>query len=854
MSFIRRSGWRTALAVAALVIAVPGVATAQVAPSHVGHGTYGAHADFARFHGAGYQLHHGRNGEEDVNVCSTHVPAGTATCDARVVVKPAATAAATAAPVASNTSACSTTDVNAPSQVISGGNGGYDPCYLQSAYNAAAAAEGNGGKGQIVAIVDYSVDPNIAADLATYRAQFGLPACPTGTVSASNTGCVFQQVAQSGAPSSGTSGWDVETSLDVDTVSAICPNCQILLMEASSATTSALGSAVNTAVADGAIAVSNSYGSTESFSDPTNASSYYQHPGVAITVSSGDTAGEVQFPSSAPNVVAVGGTSLLQYGDQGTRSANATETVWDNTPSAGDGSGAGCSKYETAASWQSSFISAAGGSATCSKRVTADVSADADPETGVWIYDSYSAGGWAVDGGTSLASPLVAALYGLANNAKGSTSYPSQNLYANASSFYHVTSGSVGTCGNYLCNAADSINGYNGPTGIGTPGGAGALSAFAFNPAVAPAAPANLAATATASTATLTWTASTGAASYSVLDGTVSPPTTTVASGLTSTTYTVTGLSLSTTYYFEVTATNASGSATTTPVSVRTSAPSVPSAPTAASVAAINGGATLTWTAPSNNGGSALTGYTVYYSTTSGGELSGTATSATTSPLAISGLTAGTTYYFEVVANNAVGASAVSNEVSLTAEATPSAPTATSATYASSTITVSWTAPSNTGGGALTGYSVYYGTSSSAQATLLGTVSGTTLSTTLSSPTANSTYYFDVVATNAVASSVASNVVSVTTPVVAPPSAPTNITVQAFGSTVRIFWKAATGATSYTVEVSTSSTMSNPIVGAGITGTGATLWNASRTTTYYFEVIAVNVGSSTPSAIVSAKG
>ncbi len=127
-------------------------------------------------------------------------------------------------------------------------------------------------------------------------------------------------------------------------------NCQILLLEANSASTSALGAAVNTAVADGANAVSNSYGSSE-FSGETgsSSSSYYEHPGVAIVASTGDTAGEVEFPSVVPDVIAAGGTSLLQSSNQGTRSASATETVWDGTPSAGDGSGAGCSAYESAA-------------------------------------------------------------------------------------------------------------------------------------------------------------------------------------------------------------------------------------------------------------------------------------------------------------------------------------------------------------------------------------------------------------------------------------------------------------------------------------------------------------------------
>jgi len=299
----------TLVAALSLVLATPAVAAAG-GSTRGGDFSYGSGDHFSGFSGQGFFLHKGNDGEEDVNVCSTQVSAGTAYCDARLVTRPSNVTNATTGPVSDETSSCTTGDPNAPAAAVSGGNGGYDPCYLQSAYNVAAAAEGSGGDGQIIAIVDYSVDPDIAANLATYRSQFGLSACPTGNVSPSNTGCVFEQVAQSGAPTSGTSGWDVEISLDVDTVSAICPNCQILLLEANSASTSALGTADNTAVADGANAVSNSYGESE-FSGETSSSSasYFEHPGVAIVASTGDTAAEVEFPSVVPDVIAVGGST-----------------------------------------------------------------------------------------------------------------------------------------------------------------------------------------------------------------------------------------------------------------------------------------------------------------------------------------------------------------------------------------------------------------------------------------------------------------------------------------------------------------------------------------------------------------
>ena len=840
-----------------MLLATPVAAMAVTSGAPQGSSAYGARDHFSHFSGTGYQTHRGRSGALDVNACSSDVARGTLSCDARVLIKPAATTAAASGPTATATSACPTGDVNAPAAVIAGGNGGYDPCYLQSAYNVAASAEAQGGSGQIVAIVDYSVDPTIASDLATYRAQFGLPACPTGTVSASNTGCVFQQVAQSGAPSSGSSGWDVEISLDVDTVSAICPKCQILLLEASSATNSSLGSAVNTAVSDGAIAVSNSYGGSESSGENSTATSYYQHPGVAIVASSGDAAGVVEFPAVAPDVVAVGGTSLLQYANQGTRSANATESVWNGTPAAGDGAGAGCSLYESAASWQSSFLSAAGGTSVCAKRVTADVSADADPDTGLWIYDSYSQGGWLIVGGTSLASPLVAAIYGLAGNAKGSSVYPTSLLYADSSAFYHVTSGKVGTCGNYLCDATKSIDGYNGPSGVGTPGGTGALSAFAFNPAVAPAAPATPTVGATtATTSALSWGAVSGASSYNVYSGTSASSLSLLVSGLSSPTYTVTGLTPSTNYFFAVTATNATGTSPQSGVaSATTSAPGAPSAPTSLVATAGNASVNLSWTAPSSNGGSPITGYVVYYSSSSGSELTGSSYSTSATTATISSLNNATTYYFEVVATNGYGDSVVSNEASATPAGVASAPTLTAATPGAGNVTLRWTAPGSNGGSALTGYVVYDGTTAS-PTTKVTSVSSSTTSVTVSSLTAGTTYYFEVVATNAAGSSPASNVLSAV-PTVAAPGTPGSLSARASGTTVNLSWRASTGSgpITYTVKRSTSSSMSNAVSSSAGTSTTFAATGLSTSTRYYFEVIATNSGgSSAPAGPVSSRG
>ena len=318
---------------------------------------------------------------------------------------------------------------------------GYFPADLQSAYGLSAT-----GSGGTVAIVDAYDDPSAEADLGVYRAQFGLPACTTAN------GC-FKKVNQTGGstPPRGNSSWGQEISLDLDMVSAICPNCHILLVEASSASIANLATAVNTAAATpGVVAISNSYGGPE-FSSETSASyaQPYNHPGIAITVSSGDSGYGVEFPAASPYVTAVGGTHLTKSGSAW------NETVWS-------GAGSGCSAYVAKPSWQTD-----GG---CARRTVADVSAVADPNTGVAVYDSYAyqgRSGWLKFGGTSVASPIIAAVYALAGNT-ASVNYGSYS-YTHRSSLFDITSGSNGSCGGtYLCTAGP---GYDGPTGLGTPNG-----------------------------------------------------------------------------------------------------------------------------------------------------------------------------------------------------------------------------------------------------------------------------------------------------------------------------------------------------------------------------------------------
>ena len=342
--------------------------------------------------------------------------------------------------------------------------GGYHPADLQSAYNLPS---GTAGTGQTVALVDAYNDPNAASDLATYRSQFGLPAASTCSVSSGKVvspgGPCFAKVSQSGSTSrlpSSNGGWAQEESLDIDMVSAICPNCNIVLVEASTASLAHLGTAVNEAAKLGATEISNSYGGGESTADSSYDTSYYNHPGIAITASAGDSGYGVEYPAASQYVTSVGGTSLSQ--------AAGTARGWSEV--AWSGSGSGCSADDPQPAWQASNPFIPG---VCARRAVADVSAVADPNTGVAVYDSYAyqgSSGWLVFGGTSVASPITASVYALAGNAAAVTygSYP----YSHTSSLNDVTSGSNGSCGNRLCTAQ---SGWDGPTGLGTPSGTGAF-------------------------------------------------------------------------------------------------------------------------------------------------------------------------------------------------------------------------------------------------------------------------------------------------------------------------------------------------------------------------------------------
>jgi len=331
-----------------------------------------------------------------------------------------------------------------------GVEGGYSPDDLRSAYNLPSTSTGSG---QTVAIVDAFDDPNAESDLKTYRVQYGIAECTAAN------GC-FRKVNETGgrkdpAPER---EWATEISLDLDMVSAICPNCHILLVEASNDESSSFANAENEAVALGTTEISNSFGGPTP-SEPPEFASAYDHPGIPITAAGGDHGYGVESPASNPHLIAVGGTTLVPANN----ARGWTETVWyGHKEGKVAGTGSGCSE-EAKPSWQTD--------SGCRFRTTNDVAAVADPNTPVSVYDSYepTAGSWRLLGGTSVATPIVAAAMALANpftrSFEGAKALYTEDTLNGGGALNDIVSGSNGECGNYLCEAGP---GYDGPTGLGS--------------------------------------------------------------------------------------------------------------------------------------------------------------------------------------------------------------------------------------------------------------------------------------------------------------------------------------------------------------------------------------------------
>jgi subtilase family serine protease len=373
-----------------------------------------------------------------------------------------------------------------PSQAV--GSVPYGPKSLSQAYLGNPTQNLNlADSSRLVAIVDAYGYQTLASDIAYYRSYYNLPAIKVNSQSNSgfttcgltaNLPCLTVKSMGAGSSTSfyrsgAQSGWDQETALDLQMVSALCPKCSILLVQAKSSSLNDLVAAENFAASSGAIVISNSYGATESsgLASYINTLNYgYNWPNIAITVSSGDISNTVDFPASSPTVTAVGGTSLVPANNV----RNFVESVWYNSPSSGTGSG--CSQYFPMSAWQNNHFTSPQN--VCSNRIVADVSASADPNYGVAVYYK---GSWYTFGGTSAASPIIAAIYAgaytMSTHCNSASCNVNQTPYNHPSYLNFIGVGSNGNCGNLLCDATQSINSYNGPTGLGTPHG---VTDFAF--------------------------------------------------------------------------------------------------------------------------------------------------------------------------------------------------------------------------------------------------------------------------------------------------------------------------------------------------------------------------------------
>ncbi len=327
---------------------------------------------------------------------------------------------------------------------------GYDPTEIRDAYglNQVSAT----GAGETIAIVDAYGSPSIQKDLSVFDSQFGLPAANL-------------TIAYPGGTSHANAGWALETSLDVEWVHALAPQANILLVVASSASTANLMAAEDYATSHGAQVVSNSWGGSE-FSSETSYDSHFQHAGIVYVASAGDSGAGVEWPSASPDVLGVGGTSLTVNGSSGSYSYGG-ETAWSS-------SGGGLSAYEAVPAYQVPWQSVVG-----SQRGTPDIAWDANPSTGVAVYDStkyQGQSGWWEVGGTSVGSPSWAALIALADQGRA-TPLSSSGATGNILNDIYTLAGSTGSAG-YASNYHDITSGSNGNpalpgydlvTGIGSP-------------------------------------------------------------------------------------------------------------------------------------------------------------------------------------------------------------------------------------------------------------------------------------------------------------------------------------------------------------------------------------------------
>lgn len=623
-----------------------------------------------------------------------------------------------------------------------GVEGGYSPQNLRDAYDLPSSTA---GAGQTVAIIDAYDDPHAEADLDVYRSHYGITECTA------SGGC-FRKINQTGGSSlpPANAEWASEISVDLDMVSAICSACHIVLVEANSAEESDLAAAENEAVAVGATEISNSFGFPETSSEPEYAAAY-DHPGIPTTAAAGDDGYGVQTPAANPDVIAVGGTELLPASN----SRGWKETVWGKAAGGeGSGTGSGCTE-EPKPTWQTD--------ADCPYRTMNDVAAVADPNTPVSVYDSYDAtkSAWRLLGGTSAATPIIAAAMALAN--------PHTRSFEGAEALYleaeingtgvldNVVKGENGNCGNYLCKAEV---GYNGPTGLGSLEGAPEVPAPTFATGSA--------SSVTATTATLSATIDPNGSDMSECRfeygttssyGSSAPCTKLPGSGInpTSVSASLAGLDPKTVYHFRITADYPGGSGAGKDATFTTlgAAPTVvadgPSGLTQSSAtldATVDPNGTEVTKCEFEYGSSTSYGTSVACTPSPGGGHEALAVSAS-----LTALQPHTTYHFRISATNAEGTSHSNDETFQTLETLPAVTTEPASEVTQTSATLKGTVdPNSESVGECWfeyGTSTAYESSTRCTRSLEGGHAPVAVSTSITGLQANTTYHYRLVATNA---------------------------------------------------------------------------------------------------------
>jgi len=536
---------------------------------------------------------------------------------------------------------------------------GLDPENLKSAYKLSAT----GGSGETIAIVDAYNDPNAESDLQKYREKYKVYYNATEKVTACTeaNGC-FKKLNQKGETKNYPSneyGWSLEISLDLDMASAVCPECHIDLVEANKE-----GNELDVAEEEAAslkpAVISNSWGRAEE-SGQTTRDVYFHRPGIPVVAASGDSGYKVEYPAASPDVIAAGGTTLK-------KAENArgwTETVWTGT-------GSGCSKYEEKPPWQTDKA--------CTDRTDNDVAADASEESPVSVYDSYEYPGWEDVWGTSAATPIISGIEAQASSA--TRTLAADAFYKKPAMLFHISEGSNGTCtppaeDEYFCHATKE--GYNGPTGEGTPdkvfesAAAAAATGFATKVAGTEATVSGIVnpnGLATKYYVEYGATKSLGSKTAEVSVGS--------GTGNLEESKAITGLTASTTYYFRFVVTNSNG--TTDGLNETFSTIGKPTVETKPATSVTETSVTLNGTV--NPRGAETKYYFEYGTTISYGSkteeaTAGSGTSSLEESKAIAGLKSGTIYNFRIVATNSSGTSYGSNELFATGWAVLATPNPT---------------------------------------------------------------------------------------------------------------------------------------------------------------------------------